>query len=73
MKNIILLISFFLLISPAYAGKNNKPITKIYDKDGSYQGKYVQQSNGSVKQYGKYGSLEGVYKKSGSKMKYYEK
>jgi len=47
--------------------------TKIYDQYGSYQGKYVKQSNGTVKQYGKTGSYEGYYKQTSSdKVKYYQ-
>jgi hypothetical protein len=74
MKNIILLISFFLFISPAIAENKNKSVTKIYDKYGSYQGKYIQDSKGSIRHYGKYGSLEGVIKPVvGSRMKYYKR
>lgn len=45
--------------------------TKVYDKDGSYQYKLVQKSNGQTREYGKTGSFQGYYKQQGSKLKYY--
>ena len=46
--------------------------TKIYSEHGSYQGKLVPQSNGTVKTYDKTGSYTGYYRKDGSKTKYYQ-
>ena len=46
--------------------------TKIYSEHGSYQGKYVPQSNGTVKTYDKTGSYTGYFRKDGSKTKYYQ-
>jgi hypothetical protein len=78
MQKVLILILFsFILISPCFAIQKNGTLNledgqkvKVYDKYGSYQGKYVQNGN-KTKVYDKYGSYEGYSVKSGSKTKYY--
>lgn len=84
-KNILILLILCSITTPAIAIQKSfsdgsptgygqtEPVTKIYDKHGSYQGKLVQKSNGQTRAYGKTGSFKGYYKKQGGKIKFYEK
>lgn len=45
---------------------------KVYDKYGSYQGRYEKDGN-KVKSYDKTGSYQGYSTQSGNKTKYYNK
>lgn len=84
MKRIILSLFIVTIMLPAQAiqsyestqdGGGYYPTTqttKIYSEHGSYQGKIVPQSNGTVKTYDKTGSYTGYFRKDGSKTKYYQ-
>lgn len=82
-KNFLILLVLFSIVAPATAMQTtfsngeptyyaqSEPVTKIYDKHGSYQGKLVKKSNGQTRVYGKTGSFKGYYKTQNRKIKYY--
>jgi len=80
MQKITILFMFLsILISPCFAIQKNGTLNlengqkvKVYDKYGSYQGKYVQNGN-KTKVYDKTGSYQGHSVQSGNKVKYYDK
>ena len=77
MKKITLTILFALILtSPCFAIQSDVSSTlsdgqrvKVYDKTGSYQGRYERDGN-KVKSYGKTGNYQGYSTQSGSKTKY---
>jgi hypothetical protein len=80
MRKIILLIALLSIVAnPCCAiqqsvtgNLSDGDSVKVYDKHGSYQGKYVQSGN-KTKVYNKTGSYQGYSSSSGSKTKYYNK
>lgn len=84
-KTLLILLILCLIATPAMSMQTSysdgsstgygqsEPVTKIYDKQGSYQGKLVQKPNGQTRVYGKTGSFKGYYKKQGGKIKFYER
>jgi len=84
MKRIIISLFIVTIVLPAQAMQSyestqdgggyypTSQTTKIYSEHGSYQGKIVPQSNGTVKTYDKTGSYTGYFRKDGSKTKYYQ-
>lgn len=80
MKKFTLILLFTLMmISPCVAIQDNVSSNlsngqkvKVYDKYGSYQGRYERVGD-KVKSYSKTGSYQGYSRQSGNKTKYYDK